>query len=205
VNGTEPVERRAESIDVGLWANVHLAPDLLRGDVERSSERPARLGFRRFLVAQRSGQAEIGQFCDAVMRQHDVLGLDVAMNEPAFVGVPQGGCDLPGDGDGFPFTKPLVRGDPVVDRFAIHVLHDEIVMLPGVADVIGRHDVRIVQLRSRTALLLEPCDEVRVVAVSTGKHLDCDESVERELAGEIDRGHRTRAEFANDSVAGDAL
>ena len=127
------------------------------------------------------------------------------MDEPTLVGVGEGRRDLLGDRDRFRFGESLVRADAVVHGRAVDVLHDEVVVFARISDVVRRHDVRIVQLGGRSSFLLEPFDEVGVVAVSAWEHLDGDEAIERDLLGEVHRRHRAGAELSDDLIARQTL
>ena len=78
-------------------------------------------------------------------------------------------------------------------------------MFAGLCDVVGGHDVWIVEFRGRPTFLVEASDEVGVVVVSPWKNLDRDQSVERKLFREEDGGHRASAELANDLVSRNTL
>ena len=81
--------------------------------VSRSSG--ARLG--------REGDAEVGDHRLAFVKQ-DVLRLDVAVDQPAGVGVVEGRGDLPHDGDRLVDRELLLPGEPLAQRFAADVGHD---------------------------------------------------------------------------------
>ena len=96
-----------------------------------------------------------------------------------------------------------VLGDVVVDRPSVDKFHDEVMEVPGLADVVGPNDVGVVQLRGGLAFIVETLDEVRVVAVFLGQDFDRDDPVQGQLPGLVDRRHRPGAEFREDLVAGD--
>jgi hypothetical protein len=96
-------------------------------------------------------------FTTPSLRDHDVLGLDVAVDETLAVGVLERFGDLEITSRAVGFVVPLVLDDVVVDGAAVDVLHDEVVVLARLAHVEGLHDVGVVELpppigpRRRTA------------------------------------------------------
>ena len=82
--GEHVVGGDAERIDVA--ARIELAAfDLLGAHVERRAHRDADLREVGAAVALHAGQAEVGDFHFAAAGEHDVFGLDVAVDD-AFAG-----------------------------------------------------------------------------------------------------------------------
>jgi hypothetical protein len=127
------------------------------------------------------------------------------VDEASVMGMSKCRGDLPGHRNRLWLVETLLGDDAVVDRLAVDVLHHEVVVFPRIPDVVGGHDVGVVESRRGATFLLEPSDEIGVVAVAAGQHLDRHVTIERQLAGEEDRGHRAGAQFSHDPVAGDPL
>ncbi len=88
------VEQAAERVDVAARVDVALSRRLLRAHVARRPQRQPGLG--QFLAAHRAHRpcdTEVGHPGMAIL-QEDVLGLEVAMNEPMAMGVIEGISDL---------------------------------------------------------------------------------------------------------------
>ena len=102
-------------------------------------------------------------------------------------------------------AEDLAVGEIVGDGLALDVLHDEVVVAAGLADVDGLDDVGVVELAGGLAFLVEALDVLGVLAEALGQDLDRDDAVEAELLGLVDDGHRAGPELAEDLVAGDLL
>jgi hypothetical protein len=93
------VRENAERVDVRPVIGRGIAPRLLRGHVGRGPDDHARDGQLRIAgAAQRFRYAEVGEE-HVVVADHDVLGLDVAVDYPTPVGVGQRPGDVAHDGD----------------------------------------------------------------------------------------------------------
>ena len=77
---------------------------LLRAHILGSANDGAHLGHR-FIPLQRSGNAEIHQHSGAVATKHDVIRLDVAVNDVLFACIIQGSSNLGDD----PFDVMIVE------------------------------------------------------------------------------------------------
>jgi hypothetical protein len=94
----QPVEYDAQRIEIG--ASIHLAPGkhFGRGIVERAT------AVRWFLLVEKVDEAEIHQLRDDLgilpplgsWQQHDILGLDVVVEQAAGVNVIQSPAGVPG-------------------------------------------------------------------------------------------------------------
>ena len=200
--GDHVVEGGAEAVDVGPAVDVDLAADLLGGDVVRRAVGLALLALGGLDIGRLAGQTHIGQLHDALRVDHDVLGLDVAVDQAVGVGVLEGVADLDDDLEGLLLAENLAVGEVVGDGLALDVLHDEVVVAARLADVDGLDDVGVVELAGGLAFLVEPLDVLRVLGETLGQDLDRDGAVEAELLGLVDDGHRAGAELAEDLVAG---
>ena len=87
------------------------------------------------------------------------------------MGVLQGLADLDDDLQGLLLAVDLAVGEVVVDGLALDVLHDEVVVAAGLADVDGLDDVGVVELGGGLAFLVEPLDELGILAERLGRTL----------------------------------
>ena len=130
------VEHRAEAEDVGALVHLVGVPARLLGrHVPRRSDRAGRFHLRR---ASRRG-ARLGEPREAPVHQvdlpearhHDVLGLEIAVDDAAVVRVRDGVADLHEDlealGDALGRADgPRGIAQPARERHALHELHREV-------------------------------------------------------------------------------
>jgi len=181
-----PVHRVAHRL---LGAHVGRRPD----DDPGLGQAPAVSG------AQPQRDAEI-RHQGRILVQHDVLGLDVPVDEAAPVGVVERPDDLSRDLQRLRHGQPVLRVEPAAERGPLHVRHhvvDEAVRLAGVVE---GEDVRMRQRRGDLDLDEEPLrpDARRQVGP---QHLHRDEPVVPQVLRQIDGGHPSRAELSLDAVA----
>ena len=94
---------------------------------------------------ERPGDAEVHDPGVAVAVDHDVLGLEVAMDDTLAVGFGQPFRDLAGDGDGFVDGQPAERRMKLL-RFAPNVLHRDVVSALIFTEIVHAGDVRVADL-----------------------------------------------------------
>ncbi len=148
--GDELIEDDAEREDVAPCVD-DLAEDLLRRHVRGGSEGGRFVDARQRLVGARQALAlrdpKVGDLHVAPLRDHDVRGLDVAMNDAARVGVREAGRDVGAEGrDDLRRETVRLRGDrreaPPVD-----VLEHEVHRIVRLDEVEQHGDVRVAQRR----------------------------------------------------------
>ncbi len=144
--------------------------------------------------------------------QQDVLRLDVAMHDPAAMGVVERTCHFGGNADRIRNRELLVPRQPVAEGLALDVGHD-VEQQSGVVrrECVGsRHaghaavkqwqDVRVLEVGGgldlgEEALGADDGGEFRA------QDLDGDGAIVLEVVGQVDRGHAPLAELALDAVA----
>ena len=151
----------------------------------------------------RPSETEVGDLDSTVVGEQDVLGLDVAVNEPS--GVRRGQRDQ----HRLHQLERLVRrqrpalAQQVAQVAATDVLHDE-VGEPGAgvgALVIDGHDLGARKSRRRPRLPGEAGHEFRVVGERPVHHLDRHGAVESGVVAEEDRCHAAAGDQAVEAVA----
>ena len=117
-------------------------PGLLRRDVVHRAQ--GLLGQGAVPPGGHPGDAEVGHLHTAVPEDHNVVGLDVPVDDPPAVGVAQRLDDLGDEVEGLPpvqlislFLHILLQGDPV-DQ-----LHHDVLKVGGAAHVVHRHDIGV--------------------------------------------------------------
>ena len=136
--GEELVEHEAERVDVAPDRRA-LARELLGRHVGRRA-RDLRAAARR---RRRDREAEVGDPHAAAAVEHDVGGLQVAVQDAPVVRRGEPGAELPRDLERLvrrqPADAPQQRGEVL----AVHVLHREEVLAVDLADVVDAADVGV--------------------------------------------------------------
>ncbi len=132
-------------------------------------------------------------------RQHDVAGLEVAVDEAPAVGAVQRFGDLDAD------FLDLLGGqgaalEALGQRLALQQLHDQEVHAVLVAHVVECADVRVAQARDGLRLPLEALLEVRVRREVGRQDLDRDFAVKPRVLRPVDLAHPARAKGGEDFV-----
>ncbi|HSR96966.1 MAG TPA: hypothetical protein VLM79_07950 [Kofleriaceae bacterium] len=126
-------------------------------------------GSFRGSAVEDHGEAEVEQLCAAVVGQHRVRRLDVAMENAAAVssGEPtrQVECDIQ---DVLRRHRPL----ELMERATLDVLRDQIRMTAEVGDSIDRNDIGMLKARNRARLFDQPRTGRRVLACMYELHCD---------------------------------
>ena len=162
--GQRMEEDAAERVDVGARVGL-LAADLLGGgEVRRADELPRAgdpAGGRRVL-----GQPEVGEVrvLLALLGDQHVRRLDVAVDQAAAVGGVERRADLPDDADRALRRQAAARRvDERAQVGALDEAHREVQHAVGLAGLVDRHDVGVVDRRRELRLRLEAVAEVDVV------------------------------------------
>ena len=148
---------------------------------------------------QGPGDAEVGD--DGLAAgQHDVLRLDVPMDDAVLVGVLQGAADFAGDLERGVERKLLFPREPLPERLALGERHHVVEQAAGLPRVVQRENVGVLEGGGDLDLAEEP------VAAEDGRqlgleHLDGDAAVVLQVLGEKDDRHPALAELALDAVA----
>ena len=195
------VEDDAERVDVGAAVEGPRG-DLLGREVGHGPHERAGLGQAR--LGRGVGEAEV-HHADAharaalLARHHDVGGLDVAVDDSPRVAVVEGLGDLDADVHDLAEAQRLVadqaqQGRPADER------HDEEERALVPAEVVDRHDRRVVHLGDELGLALEALLELGR-QVARGDELDGDLAVEQRIARAVDDAHAAAPELPEDLVA----
>jgi hypothetical protein len=156
------------------------------------------LGCKRGLLEE-EGQAEVEDPDGAVTADHDVLGLQVAVEEVLGVGGDHGLGDGQGDADSFGLAQALLL-QALAQGLALEVFEDEVGGAICLADLVDRDDVGVVEAGRGAGLEEEPADGVLGFQALFLDDLDSDLAAEVGIAGEEDVGHAAGAQGADDAV-----
>jgi hypothetical protein len=191
--GEDLVEHGAERVDVALLADLRdLARGLLGRHIARGADDGARHGDLR-MALQRLGEAEVHDVGLAVLVEHDVVGLDVAVDDAARVGVLDGAGDLREDGGGLGGGELLAREAAAVDE-----LHRDHVLVADVADLVDADDARVAQRGGGLSLAAE-ADEL-LLAAGAEEDLEGDPAAQGAFPRLIDHAHAAAAELLDEDV-----
>ncbi len=135
----------------------------------------------------------------AVPGDHDVVGLDVAVEDARVVGLGQPLGDLEGDLDGAQEVE-LAVGDEPADGPAVDVLHGDEEVPVDLVDVVDLGDGRMGDGRGRAGLEKQPAPPLGVGHQAGGDHLEGDQAVEAGVPGPVDDAHAALAELGLDPV-----
>ena len=137
-------------------------------------------------------------------REHDVLGLHVAVHEPVLVRVTQRHPDLARGHERFVLAEGARALDPRLQTLPVHEIHRvEVALARGiVTELDAADDVRVVEPAGHFDLALETRDELGR-RLGGGQHLDRESLLGPSLAGLVYVAHRARADLFDDLVAAD--
>ena len=197
--GERLVEHAGETVDVAAAVHLSRPRGLLGRHVGGGADREPGLGQ---LVAARGADGardpEVGD--DRVTaRQHDVLGLDVAMHHVVVMRVPKRFSDFAGDLQRVVDRQLGLALQPVAEGFAFDERHDVVERSARVARIVDRQDVGMLQAGGELDLAQEP------VAAEADRdlgpqRLQGDEALVARVAREVNQRHPSTAQLPIDDV-----
>jgi hypothetical protein len=197
--GQQMVAGGAEGVEVAA-AIDGAAFDLLGAHVQRRAHGDAHFRERLGVGAVDAGEAEVGDLHLAAGAEHDVLGLDVAMDDARFGGFAEGGDDLAEHVEHDAGLERVLAFEHFAQVLAADVLLGDEVDAAGAADFVDLDDVGVDE-GGGGAGFLEEAGDVGGVAGERGlEDFEGDAAAERLLLGEIDLGHAAGAEAPQDAV-----
>ena len=201
--GQHLVEDDTEGVEVAPRV-APLALHLLRRHVVR---RPDRLGQARprHLPERRvERDAEVDELHPAVRGDHDVLGLEVAVDDAVVVQVGERVGDGDGQRDGGLAGQAALSAETVAQQLAVDVLHGEVeaALLARLEDL---DDGGVVQALADLFLALEALVEDHVARVLQMRHLERDRVAVLEIARPEDGGHAATRDDVEHLVLVDGL
>jgi hypothetical protein len=153
-------------------------------------------------VGNHLGEAEVENLYLAIARQHDVRGLQVAVDDAGMMRGGEAGCELQQDRGclGYGHGAPL---EPHPERLAFVERHrDEQLMVP-VANLINGGDVRMVEGAGGLRFTKEARPRLRVLRDGRREKLERDLAVEACILREVHHTHSAEADRFQNAKVGD--
>jgi hypothetical protein len=202
VTGEHAIEQHAERVDIDAGVDG-LALDLLGREIVDGADDLLRRDLA--LAGDQLGHAEVEDLDEVgaplADAQHHVAGLDVAVHQPARVGVAEALEDLRGDRHEVLDAQTATLAREVgAERLAVEVLHRQVrdpVLAPA---LVQADDVRVLKRVETLTLALEAGDSLGVVDPVGREHLDDDLAVRVALVCEVHQADATAREQATDRV-----
>ena len=179
------VQHDAERVDVAGGGEL-LALRLFRRDIVRRAQHGRRLRHDRVLGAR---DAEVHDLHVAVGLHHDVLRLDVAVDDVQVVRHRQGLAHLRADLGHLALVDGAALVDGRLQVAAAHELHDDVVRAVVLAPVVHVHDVGALQVGRSGGLLLEALGEVGIGGVLGQHDLHRNQASEHVVLRAVHLGH----------------
>ncbi len=124
------------------------------------------------------GHTEVGQSCLAVAADQDVLGLDVAMDDPGGVDRLQSLEHLPDDRANAHRIERRLAVDEVLQVLAVDVLHDDVEGFTLLTEIVDIDHVAVGNGCGGAGFLAESPDIRLVFGEITTEELDRDDAIE---------------------------
>ena len=189
----------AQRVDVS-GGRTRGVEDRLGRKVGQSADDDVGLGHARVLGPKRDAEVhQLGPPLFALADDHDVLGLDVAVDDPALVRVVEGLRHLRADLENLEGLECLLLLDRA-QRLALDVGHDEEEVALVVREVEDRNDAGVIELGDGARLAFEPLPLVSL-EVPRGEHLDRDFPFENGVARQIHHSHAPSTDLSEDFVS----
>ncbi len=200
--GEHEVEQDADRVDVDALVDL-LAEDLLRRQAGRGPEHVLLGDVRR--SGDQLGEAEVEDL-DVVgpplpLAQHDVGGLDVAMDDAARVGLAEALEHLRGDRHEVGEREASPATHEAIEGLARDVLHHDEGATVIATEVVDRDDVGVLEAAEAAGLAFEAGQRLGVAHPVGGQDLEHDLTVQVDLRGLIDDPHPAAAKPPLDQVA----
>ncbi len=133
-------------------------------------------------------------------REHDVLGLDVAMEDIACVCVRECRKQIARDRDCIAGRQPAFTAQHGCERRPLDELHRQVLVRRGVSVIENAHAAGMIEPSGARGLALEPRDQRRCRELGV-EHLQRDHALEPDMLGAIDDAHAAARERRDDPIA----
>ena len=148
-----------------------------------------------------AGDAEVGHLYAAVPQYHDILGLDVPVDDAAAVSVAEAPHDLGDEVQRFPPVHLAPALHILLQGNAVDQLHDDVVDALGAGDIVNGDDIGMAELGDRKGFVPEAAAELGVLRQLTFQYFDGHKPVKAMTLGLIDIGHAAGADQLQQFIA----
>ena len=145
------------------------------------------------------GKPEVQQLHEAVLRNHDVLGLQVPVNYASGMRLGEAFANLHAEVEQ-PLRRQRARCKQLAQARPIDELHRDVGGRVGGADLVDRDDVGVIERRGRARLLLETAQAIRVLREQCRQDLDRHFPPQARVLRAIDLTHSSSANRREDLV-----
>ena len=195
-------QHAAEPVDVGAPVDI-VAANLLRRDVVDGADE---MTVGRPTVGDALRQPEVGEvdvLAAVLAVEEDVRRLHVAVDEPASMRRVQGVGDLARDRDRARRLERALAPEERLEVRALDEAHRDEQAIVGLAGLVDRHHVRMVERRRDPRLAQEALAKARVLRVALGEELERHAALEPRIEGAVDLPRPPAPDELLDLVPGD--
>ena len=197
VPGRHLIEHDTKRIQVAARVCIEALCLLGRNIVHRSN------GLTTALLVDvfQCGNAEIRHLDHVVVRDHDVLRLDVAVDDAVRVRVLERFCNLRGIAQRLLRAEHAALREALLERHALDELHDDILRITAVSHIVHRDDVRLREHGDGVRLRLKAVFQLGILRHLIAQDLNGDIAVQLMAHGLINDRHAAAADDLQDLVA----
>ena len=157
---------------------------------------------RTFTFRDELCETEVEDLCVPIAIEHEVLGFQIAMNNPEFVCAIETGANLNCDVEDLAQLQAVIL-DLLAQRFAFDVLHRDVRSALILTDFVNGEDVWMAQRRSGARFLKEATAAILLRNVLRREQLQRHHALELIVVGFVNGAHTTGANGFHDSVMRD--
>ena len=196
LTGEDFIQHQAERVNIALDGDLFTG-QLLRRHVGRS----AVADFGTFDFSGQPGESEIGEEHLAAAIQHDVRGLQVAVEDALLVRGGEPGAEFARDFEGLIGGQPANPAEQGAEVFAIHVLHGEEILTLQLAEVIDAADVGMGHLARHAHLIAETRERLFVSGEGLREEFEGYLLFQDQVVGAVHLAHPSLAQEGDHTVA----
>src|SRR6185312_1122780 len=188
-------DSRRKQVGAGV---ARLSEDLFRRHIMRRAENSPN---HREAGRGSAGNPEIENLHTAFIHDKNIARLDVAMNHALRVSMSQAVADSGGKVD---LARQGNRPALLNDRFqrrAVQQFHGDVRHAILLAEIVNCDDARMMELRAGPGLAIETLLQLAVQISARKNGFESDAAIENRIPRQINRAHRTRAEFLEQFVS----
>ena len=199
--GQHEIQAATGTVDIRSMIDVVAVHRLFRRKIVGRAQHTFVVHHRqRRVLFLKQGQTQIENLHIAVRSHQQVGRLDVTVYQVIFMSVLQAGHRLNRVINRFVVRQWAVTFDLVVQVLALDVLHDQVVCVSFVANIVDPDNIAMVECRGGSSLTIEPF-QVRLVGNPiTWQNLDRALLVKDRVLSQINGAHATRAQVPNQFV-----